>query len=63
MNVSVFDIGSNTAKVLIAKRNPAGQLVCVAEKSLPCRLGAGLSSKLPVLTPLVIEETLNVLGQ
>ena len=63
MNVSVCDIGSNTAKVLIAKKNLAGQLVRVAEKSFPCRLGAGLSSKLPVITPLMIEETLNVLGR
>lgn len=63
MNVSVLDIGSNTAKVLIAKRNSSGEIVRVSEKSFSCRLGAGLSSKFPVITPIMIEGTLNVLGQ
>ncbi|MBI3886658.1 MAG: phosphatase [Opitutae bacterium] len=48
--VAVVDIGSNSIKVLVATRDPAGQVVALRNKALDVRISAGISRADPRLS-------------
>lgn len=49
-SVAVLDIGSNSIKILVARRGPAGGVVPVFWQSLDARISAGISAAQPRLT-------------
>lgn len=53
MTIAVIDIGSNSIKALVARRDPAGGLIAVMSHTLDARLGTGLG-KGPA--PVLAEE-------
>ena len=63
MRAAILDIGSNTAKVLVAEKNDHGDLLKIDEKSLPCRLAKGLAREKFNLSNEAIESTLQVVDQ
>jgi exopolyphosphatase / guanosine-5'-triphosphate,3'-diphosphate pyrophosphatase len=56
MRVAAIDIGTNTVLLLVAERDPSGQLVAVSERATITRLGEGVD-KTRVLAPAAIERT------
>ncbi len=48
--VAIVDIGSNSIKVLVAGRDPAGRLVTAKSKSIDARISAGISQSTPRLS-------------
>ena len=56
MRVAAIDIGTNTVLVLVAERDPSGQLVAVEEHATITRLGEGVD-KTRTLAPAAIERT------
>ena len=48
--VAVIDIGSNSIKVLVATRTPAGELAVLLTRTLDVRISAGLSQASPSLS-------------
>ena len=51
MRVAVIDIGSNTIKLLVAARAPAGAITTVRYAVEEARIGRGLGDARPTLTP------------
>ncbi|HVH46095.1 MAG TPA: Ppx/GppA phosphatase family protein [Labilithrix sp.] len=56
MRVAAIDIGTNTVLLLVAERDPSGQLVAVEEHAKITRLGEGVD-KTRTLAPAAIERT------
>ncbi|HYC72754.1 MAG TPA: phosphatase [Opitutaceae bacterium] len=48
--VAVIDIGSNSIKVLVAARDPLGNLRALVNKTLDARIGTGISADQPKLS-------------
>ncbi|PTY04831.1 phosphatase [Opitutaceae bacterium EW11] len=48
--IAVIDIGSNSIKVLVAERTPAGTLSSLGFKTLDARISAGISRAKPLLS-------------
>jgi exopolyphosphatase / guanosine-5'-triphosphate,3'-diphosphate pyrophosphatase len=48
--VAVIDIGSNSIKVLVARREPDGDITALKVQSLDARISAGISRSAPSLT-------------
>lgn len=48
--VAIIDIGSNSIKVLIAARDPAGNLQALKSKTIDARISAGISKSEPKLS-------------
>ncbi len=63
MRVAVLDIGSNTSKILVAERDFQGELISVAEKSFPCRIGSGLGVNDPIISQSMISGVLDIVDQ
>lgn len=61
MKVAVLDIGSNTTKILVAEKDPAGMVHSLGEKSYPCRLASGLSEDQAFLSDSVVKSTATVI--
>ncbi|MFP6900363.1 MAG: phosphatase [Opitutales bacterium] len=49
-SVAVIDVGSNTIKLLVAKKDAAGALTVVHQASVPVRIGSGIGSDHPAIT-------------
>ncbi|NDC75829.1 phosphatase [bacterium] len=47
--VAVIDIGSNSIKTLVARRAPDGTIEALANRTLDCRISAGISADAPRL--------------
>ncbi len=47
--VAVIDIGSNSIKVLVATRDPAGGVTALMSRTIDARISAGISSAAPRL--------------
>ncbi len=47
--VAVIDIGSNSIKALVARRTSAGTIEALANRTLDCRISAGIASATPRL--------------
>ncbi|MCU0791312.1 MAG: phosphatase [Opitutaceae bacterium] len=47
---AVIDIGSNSIKVLVARRQPDGTVIQLHNKTLDCRISAGISAATPRLS-------------
>lgn len=48
--VAVIDIGSNTIKLLVADRDPAGNMRSLAMRTLEARISAGIGGAVPTLS-------------
>lgn len=57
-NVAVIDIGSNSIKVLVARREPDGPLVSLEGRTLDARISAGISQQSPRLAEEGMERGL-----
>jgi exopolyphosphatase/guanosine-5'-triphosphate,3'-diphosphate pyrophosphatase len=62
MTVAILDIGSNTSKVLVARKDDCGLVTEVAQKSLPCRLAKGLGNGNLLLSEASIVTTVKVVS-
>lgn len=56
--VAVIDIGSNSIKVLVARRQPDGRLAALMFKTIDARISAGISRVEPRLSPEGMERGL-----
>lgn len=51
MRAAVIDVGSNSIKLLVADRGPGGRIDEVLSRTLEVRIGAGIGSERPHLSP------------
>jgi exopolyphosphatase/guanosine-5'-triphosphate,3'-diphosphate pyrophosphatase len=56
MRAAVIDVGSNSIKLLVVDSRPDGRLVEVRSLTLDARISAGISSKVPRLSPEGIQR-------
>ena len=56
MRAAVIDVGSNSIKLLVADRGPGGRIDEVLSRSLEVRIGAGIGSERPRLSPEGMER-------
>lgn len=61
--VAVIDVGSNSIKCLVARRNPAGNVASVYENTLPVRISSGISAANPVLSHAALDAGTEAIGQ
>lgn len=59
--VAVIDIGSNTIKLLVARREPGGRPVALATRTEEARISQGLAANQPRLTEAGMERGLTAL--
>ena len=58
MRAAVVDVGSNSIKLLVADRDRGGELKEVVSRTLEVRIGTGIGSKRPSLSPGGMERAL-----
>jgi exopolyphosphatase/guanosine-5'-triphosphate,3'-diphosphate pyrophosphatase len=59
--VAVLDIGSNSIKVLVATRNPAGDIIPLRMQAIDARISAGISQATPRLGEEGMERGLDAI--
>ncbi len=61
--VAIIDVGSNSIKCLVARRNPNGSLVALYENTLPVRISHGIDAAEPLLSTAALDEGSDAVGQ
>lgn len=61
--VAVIDVGSNSIKCLVARRNPSGGIASLYENTLAVRISAGISAENPVLSNAALDAGSEAIGQ
>jgi exopolyphosphatase/guanosine-5'-triphosphate,3'-diphosphate pyrophosphatase len=61
-SVAVIDIGSNSIKLLVARRSPDGQLEAVATNTVDARIGTGISGNLPRLMATAMDGAIRAIA-
>lgn len=61
--VAVIDVGSNSIKCLVARRNPGGGLSAIYQNTLAVRIASGISAEKPILSHLALDAGSEAVGQ
>lgn len=61
--IAVIDLGSNTIKLLVARRDPSGQLLTLVWETRETRIGGGMSGGRPAIPPETMAKAVATVSE